>query len=498
MSQKYIPAISLEKFSAFLDGNLPDSEMQSIANKIATDSFLSEMVQANAYIDDYLSDAFPNETQDSDYAITDVNEASFTLPVLDDVAFVNEKIFSFNDSWLDTDSSMSLDGTTSADALNGHLRSSDEVASIANNEVNASMKEKINFGYESNDNGSTFDPNIYQGQQPTCAIRSQEIILRDYGISISQDELVDYAVKNGWYDPDPNTGGTPRDATGNLLDAMGVETRRYDNASIYDVIAELRAGHRVIVSVDANELWVKSEPKLYKRLFGELSNRIEDKMDDLAGIQGANHALIVAGVNVNPDNPSDMKVVLIDSGTGDVCIEYPFKDFKKAWDDSHCHMVATTEPAPYQYNYHTHQMEPSNFSTDFMPSMVVLPTGLHNQFELLESYFDAFRDFTPYFNANNCTIPLEEEMEKDESTTQGFRLSGIDHSEEVMETSDDDDLKDNDEWEDTDNEEDKDDDPSDMTNDDSDGEDYDGTEDHDYSDGIEDNYSSDTDEPDDF
>ncbi len=188
---------------------------------------------------------------------------------------------------------------------------------------------------------------------------------------------------------------------------MGVQTQRIDNANIFDIISELRAGHRVIVSVDANELWVKNEPSLCKRLCGELANRIEDKIDDLMGVQGANHALIVAGVNVNPSDPSDMKVVLIDSGSGDVCIEYKFKDFKKAWDDSNHHMVVTTQPAPYQYNYHTRQMEPSNFQSDFMPSIVNLPAGFHNQFELPETYFEEYGDMTPEYSENHV-IPFWE------------------------------------------------------------------------------------------
>jgi hypothetical protein len=276
--------------------------------------------------------------------------------------------------------------------------------------IQEKMHEHENFGYEPNHSESTFDPNIYQGNQPSCAVRSQEIIMRDYGISIPQEELIQFATEQGWYSSDPVNGGTPRDATGNLLDAMGIETKRYDNATIFDIINELKAGHRVIVSVDADELWIKKEHNLYKRIFGEITNRVNDKLDDINGREGANHALIVAGINVDPSNPSDMKVVLIDSGTGDVCIEYNFFAFKKAWDDSHCHMITTTQAAPFQYNYVTHQMEPSNFKSDFMPSTVSLPSGLHNQFDLPETYFEEYGNITPEYSWNHV-IPFWESWE---------------------------------------------------------------------------------------
>lgn len=300
------------------------------------------------------------------------------------------------------------------------------------------MADKIEFGYEANHTGDTFDPNIYQGTTPSCAIRSQEIIMRDYGIVIPQEELIQYATENGWYIPDGAEKGTPRDATGNILDAVGITTQRFDNASIYDIIAELRAGHRVIVSVDANELWVKNEPNLFKRLFVELNNKVNDKLDELTGVQGANHALIVAGVNVNPDNPSDMRVVLIDSGSGDVCIEYSFKDFKKAWDDSNHHMVTTTEPAPFQYNYITHEMEPSNFQSDFMPSMVNLPAGLHNQFELPDTYFDKYGNLEPEYSWNHVVPFLEKWDEENHAQREHLVASSTNssHEEDDSHTSD--------------------------------------------------------------
>lgn len=395
MSSKFNTSISLEKFSAFLDGNLPDSEMIAISKEIAKDDFLRSMVSANAETDEIMA------CDSDEIELYSIDESTFELPPIE-VSANSEENFELGDIWIESEPSLPIDEDLTEENLHmvAAINESSPESSFSDNILESShhfMKDKVNYGYEPNHEDSTFDWNIYQGNQPTCAIRSQEIIMRDYGVAIPQEELIAFAQTNGWYDPDPENGGTPRDATGNLLDAVGIETKRYDDASIFDIISELRAGHRVIVSVDADELWVKNEPNLFKRLFGELNNKINDKLDELSGVQGANHALIVGGVNVNPDNPSDIKVVLIDSGSGDVCIEYSFKDFKKAWDDSHHHMVTTTEPAPFQYNYHTHEMEPSNFNTDFIPSMVTMPTGLQNEFHLPAEYYSKYEDYSPMY-----------------------------------------------------------------------------------------------------
>ena len=246
------------------------------------------------------------------------------------------------------------------------------------------------YGYESNPVPAkeNFYPDVYQGNGNTCAIDAQMLVMRDYGIIIPKEDLINYAIYKGWFNPDPKEGGTPKDNVGDLLDACALTTKRTENATIYDIIAELRAGHRVIVSVDANELWVKNEPNLFKKLFGNVVNKVTDGIQNILDIEGANHALIVAGVNVNPDDPSDLKVTLIDTGSGEVCIEYKYEDFYNAWKDGKCLMVSTQVPAPYQYNYQTNMVEPSGIETEFVPSQITLPHGLNNEFRLDESFYN--------------------------------------------------------------------------------------------------------------
>ena len=387
--------ISEEVLGAYMEGRLDDSELEKVSKEIVADNRLSEIVQdASKDITVELEEkSHPWDINDGDYGFWELG-----LP----------PVLSPKDLISDSEDEITEDYVDSSDRFKDeevHYPQNAE-NNLGNNALNSNImakKTSKTFGYESNPNKDTYDPNIDQGSQPSCAIRSQEIVLRDYGIAIPQEELIQFAIQKGWYDPDPVNGGTPRQYVGNILDACGIPTQRTENATIYDIISELRAGHRVIVSVDANELWIKKEPSLVNRLFGEFENKVQDAFDALNGVQGANHALIVAGVTVNPKDPSDIRVTLIDSGQGDACIEYKLSDFEKALADSNHYMISTTIPAPYQYNFETHEMEPSSFYTDYIPSMSSLPMGLHNEFVLDELYYGKYAEYTPKYNVIGST-----------------------------------------------------------------------------------------------
>lgn len=260
-------------------------------------------------------------------------------------------------------------------------------------------QEKLVVGMEPNKNKDTFNPEIYQGHEPSCSIKSQEFILRNFGQNISHEEAVEYCIKHCNYNPDPNSpqGGTPRENVGDLLDACGVETIRYKDATIADIVRELSLGHLMIASVDARELWIKKEHNKFARIVGEAVNKVHDIFDNALGVEGANHSLAIVGMYINPHDHHDIHVVLVDTGSGDYCIEYKWEDFQKAFADSHCHLVATKEAAPYQYNYETHQLEPSGFKSNYIPSMVQLPEGLHNTFVMPDSYYEAYADYEAIF-----------------------------------------------------------------------------------------------------
>ena len=201
-----------------------------------------------------------------------------------------------------------------------------------------------------------FDYNIFQGHDPICAIRCQEMIMRDYGIQIPKDELTQFATDKGWY----HGHGTKENDVGNLLEVCNIGTHTQHCDSVYDLINELKEGHRVIVAVDSHELWAEPGSKEYE-FYRHLTH--------------ADHALIVTSVSIDPLHPENSTVVLTDPGNGSI-LEYDFERFAHSWKDSNCFMMATDEPAPYQYNAEKKCMEVSNFATTF--SLQEFP--FHNEF----------------------------------------------------------------------------------------------------------------------
>lgn len=175
-----------------------------------------------------------------------------------------------------------------------------------------------------------FDPNTYQWEDDTCAIRSQEIVLRSFGTFVSQEDLINQAEVHGWYS---QGGGTPIEAVGNLLDLYNVPNHRLTNANVFNLADELGQGHQVIVGVDINELYENSFWQSIK--------------EHLVG-KTPNHAMIVSGLDTS--DPDCTKVILTDPGTGKTLFECPYDKFLSAWNDSNCFMVATDDAAPLQYN----------------------------------------------------------------------------------------------------------------------------------------------------
>ncbi len=261
------------------------------------------------------------------------------------------------------------------------------------------------FGEEGIDNGSgEVRQEIFQGTEPTCAIRSQQIILRDFGVDLPQEYLKELAQENGWY---VDHAGTPVEAIGNILESQGVGVHTQANATVYDLINELAQGRRVIVGVDSGELWaVRNDDENAQQ-----AEEFEDKIN----AQGADHALIVAGIEVNPDDPDDVKVILTDPGTGDLRIEYPLEDFMDAWQDSNCYMVATDQPAPYQYDPENNQMVPSNFAVDefiadntFTLNDEELIVPAETEFPMNPEEVSVPQDYTPYYDDGHLnTIPFD-------------------------------------------------------------------------------------------
>ena len=158
----------------------------------------------------------------------------------------------------------------------------------------------------------------------TCAIVSQEYILEAYiDRDFSEEELALEAMSKGYYAP--GVGTLPEDV-GNLLEDHGIEVERSDGNSIENITDKLSKHQKVIVGVDANEIWAPSD---------------EEQLKDLLFMPEANHAVMVTGYD-----DSTQTVYLNDPGHPDGAkMSVNLDDFENAWNDS-CNFMVCTVKAP--------------------------------------------------------------------------------------------------------------------------------------------------------
>lgn len=156
----------------------------------------------------------------------------------------------------------------------------------------------------------------------TCAIVCQEFILEDItGDDFSEEALVKESIDKGYYYP--GCGTLPYDV-GKLLEDHDISVQRSEGNSIEDIKEKLDNNQKIIVGVDANEIW---------------ANGLDQQLIDLFYMPEANHAVQVIGYN--EDNSS---VILNDPGHPDgKGLQVPLEDFQCAWDDSNSFMVSTLD-----------------------------------------------------------------------------------------------------------------------------------------------------------
>ncbi len=182
--------------------------------------------------------------------------------------------------------------------------------------------------------GDTF--NYFQQTFPdSCAIMSQKFILDDFGVvneatgmPFTEDELVAYATEHGYYTPGE---GTPLNQIGYVMNDFGVPCHLTMENNVYSLVEQLSQGHKVIVGVDADELWD-----------GNIFTKIGAWFNDLFG-GVPDHALVVAGIDTS--DPNNVMVIVDDPGSGEHHKAYPLEQFMDAWQDSECFMCSTDIPS---------------------------------------------------------------------------------------------------------------------------------------------------------
>lgn len=78
MDKHFNPSISIEKFAAFLDGNLPQDEMQNISSTIEHDEALKAILDTSDMIDTTLENDISDDVQIPD----EIANLEFDLPNL--------------------------------------------------------------------------------------------------------------------------------------------------------------------------------------------------------------------------------------------------------------------------------------------------------------------------------------------------------------------------------------------------------------------------------
>lgn len=181
--------------------------------------------------------------------------------------------------------------------------------------------------FNENMDSNVMTPDIQQQYPDSCAIKSQQIILNEFGIDVNEDQLVQFSYEQGWYHADGT--GTAANDVGNLLETANIPVTRQEDANVFNLVSELSQGHKVIVGVDSEELWGDKFSAWLKDFF------MGDTPD---------HALVVAGIDTS--DPNNVMVIVDDPGSGEYHKAYPLDQFMDAWSDAQCYMVSTDIPVP--------------------------------------------------------------------------------------------------------------------------------------------------------
>lgn len=166
------------------------------------------------------------------------------------------------------------------------------------------------------------DKNILQSYPASCAIKCQQIILRDYGIDVSEEDLCRVAKENGWYD---EKVGVYMHDNGKLLGCFGIGYHHSQGNDIAGIESEIRNTHRVMVNIN------------HAKLAGKHDRNGQ-----------ACHAVIVYSL-------VDDSVFVINPSTG-INESYSKELFEYAWKDSDNYMLATDSRAVFEYDHFSNMM----------------------------------------------------------------------------------------------------------------------------------------------
>lgn len=155
-----------------------------------------------------------------------------------------------------------------------------------------------------------------------CCLECEKYIFNQFGVAFDANQLMDDAVKNGWYKED----GTALHNVGRHLEKCGFGVIRTYHASLGDIMDALKNDEKVIVAVDGGEL---------------SGNAAEELMEDILEGEMPDHTVVVLAADeesVTVYNPDSLNAIDV----------YPQNVFADAWADSKNYMVTISkEMHPY-------------------------------------------------------------------------------------------------------------------------------------------------------
>jgi hypothetical protein len=174
------------------------------------------------------------------------------------------------------------------------------------------------------------------GFEGTCGLVSCQDVLGQFGIDVSEQDVVDLAVQNNWCDVSDNpaeSGGTSLESWVEILDSYGIPAHAESGDTLDDLADRVDSNDGVIVGLNAEAIW-------------------GDPMGYLMSGGRADHAVTVTGVARDPETGEVVGFYINDSndldgdGEADSARFIDAQTMEIAWENAGGSLVATDVPRP--------------------------------------------------------------------------------------------------------------------------------------------------------
>lgn len=177
-----------------------------------------------------------------------------------------------------------------------------------------------------------------------CAFYAELYVLRQRGLSIDEQILLQTAQDNHWV----TEQGTPLYAIGNVLASQGLMVTRQYDATIDEIVAALHKENDVIVAVDVEKLY---------------PNRPDP--DD-----APNHAMVVTAVK------NEANVISLFVPEESAVVDFPMSAFMVAWRESRNYMIRVLRSVE-EYEPHPLNLDDVPLTDDLLELQEAIAENVH-------------------------------------------------------------------------------------------------------------------------